>query len=316
MYKYDLSIYVPTYNHEKFIKKALDSIFMQKTKYTYQVLVGEDCSTDNTREILKEYEQTHKQYIKTGQLQIFYRKHNMYNDTPDNSADLKARCVGRYIIALEGDDYWIDENKIEQQISFLDENPEYIAVSHNCIIVDENNKLKKEKYPECKQKEYTIAHYMSDILPGQLTTLMYRNIYILSNVDCSLLYKGLSPGDKLIVLVLLCYGKIFCMQKSMSAYRHVVNQGDSFSARYRYNFVDSEKWYKEVVQYLYNHKEPYVKNGELLYIRCIMKGIKERQCTIKEAISYLKIIQHVPYSLYKWVIYKIRKDIMHDELWV
>ena len=51
-----LSIYVPTYNHEKYIARALDSILMQKTDYAYEVLVGEDASTDNTRAILKEYE--------------------------------------------------------------------------------------------------------------------------------------------------------------------------------------------------------------------------------------------------------------------
>ena len=51
-----LSIYVATYNHEHYITQALDSILMQETKYTYEVLVGEDCSTDNTRAILKEYE--------------------------------------------------------------------------------------------------------------------------------------------------------------------------------------------------------------------------------------------------------------------
>ena len=127
-----LSIYVATYNHESYIIRALDSIFMQKTKYRYEVLVGEDCSTDRTREILKQYEKEHQEYIKDGALKIYYRKTNMHKYKLNNSYDLEMRCKGKYIIALEGDDYWVDENKIEIQVDFLENHSQYIAVSHNC----------------------------------------------------------------------------------------------------------------------------------------------------------------------------------------
>ncbi len=316
MFNYDLSIYVATYNHEAYIERALDSIFMQKTKYTFEVLVGEDCSTDNTREVLKKYEKTHNEYIESGQLKIYYRNHNMYNEEIDNADDLKARCKGKYIIALEGDDYWLDDKKMEKQISFLDNHSEFIAVSHNCKVVDEYGKSIDEKYPECKQEEYLISHYMSDILPGQLTTMMYRNIYANPAVNCSLLHKGLSPGDKLIVLTLLCNGKIYCMQECMSAYRHVTTHGDSFSAKYKYSFKESERWYKEVLLYLDKEVPSMARYGDVLYIRCLMKGIKERQCSIIEAVSRLKIVHHKFYAFWKWGVYKTRKDILHKEIWI
>lgn len=316
MFNYDLSIYVATYNHEKYIERALDSIFMQESKYTFEVLVGEDCSTDNTREVLKKYEKKHGEYIASGQLKIYYRSYNMYNEEINNADDLKARCKGKYIIALEGDDYWIDNKKIEKQISFLDNHPEFIAVSHNCKVVDEHGNSIDEKYPECKQKEYSISHYMSNILPGQLTTLMYRNIYDNPKINCSLLHKRLSPGDKLIVLTLLCNGKIYCMQECMSAYRHVTTYGDSFSANYKYSFKESERWYKEVVLYLDDEVPSMARYGEILYIRCLMKGIKEKQCSIIEAVTRLKIVHHKFYALWKWCGYKIRKDILHKEIWI
>lgn len=313
---YDLSIYVATYNHEKYIKKALDSIFEQKTQHTFEVLVGEDCSTDQTREVLKQYEKTHSKYVISGQLKIFYRQHNMYKEQPDNADDLKMRCKGKYIIALEGDDYWTDDKKIEKQMSFLDNHPEFIAVSHNCEVVDESGKTTGEKYPECKQIEYSISHYMSNILPGQLNTLMYRNIYVNPIINCDLLYKGLSPGDKLIILVLLCYGKIYCMQDCMSAYRHITTHGDSFSAKYRYDFKDSERWYREVVFYLDIVAPSMLKYGEALYVRCLMKGIKEGQCTLGDAIRKSKILKHKFNALYEWIVYKFRKDLLHKELWI
>lgn len=315
-YKYDLSIYVATYNHEKYIKRALDSIFGQKTNHTYEVLVGEDYSTDRTKETLKQYEKDHNQYVANGQLKIFYRDHNMYRERPDNADDLKSRCKGKYIIALEGDDYWIDDRKIEKQISFLESHSEYIGVSHNCIVVDENGNVTGEKYPECKRSEYSISDYMSNILPGQLTTLMYRNIYSDLAVNCSLLQKGLSPGDKLIVLVLLCYGKIYCMQECMSAYRHITTHGDSFSAKYKYSFENDERWYREVVFYLDAVAPSLTKYGDELYVRCIMKGIKERQCTIGKAIKSCKIVRNKFDSLWAWCVYKVHKDILHKELWL
>lgn len=316
MHNPDLSIYVATYNHEKYIKRALDSIFSQKTSHTYEVLVGEDCSTDRTKEILKQYEKNHNQYVVNGQLKIFYRDHNMYREQPDNADDLKSHCKGKYIIALEGDDYWTDNEKIEKQMSFLDGHPEFIGVSHNCTIVDEDGNVTGEKYPECKRSEYSILDYMSNILPGQLTTLMYRNIYSNSTIDCSILQKGLSPGDKLIVLVLLCHGKIYCIQEHMSAYRHITTHGDSYSARHRYSFEDDERWYREVVFYLNTVAPSLAKYGEELYIRCIMKGIKERQCTIGQVIKDCKIVKNKFNTLWAWCVYKIRKDILHKELWL
>lgn len=145
-----LSIYVATYNHENYIEKALDSIFMQVTDYSYEVLVGEDCSTDNTRKVLKRYENQHLDLVEKGILKIFYRDHNMYREKPNNVTDLIYRCSGKYIIALEGDDFWTDKNKIQTQIEFLENNDDYIAVAHECIVVDKNSNLLQEVYPDRK----------------------------------------------------------------------------------------------------------------------------------------------------------------------
>lgn len=146
-----LSVMIPTYNHERYIVKALDSVFMQETEYTYEVLVGEDASTDGTRHVLKEYESEHKYDA----LHVFYRKHNMRNDPISNQKDLRLRCQGKYIITLEGDDYWIDKDKIQRQISFLENHPDYVTVAHNCKIVNENNEPVDFSYPECKNNEYS-----------------------------------------------------------------------------------------------------------------------------------------------------------------
>ena len=102
----------------------------------------------------------------------------------------------------------------------------------------------------------------------------------------------------------------------MSAYRHITTHGDSFSAKYKYSFENDERWYREVVFYLDAVAPSLTKYGDELYVRCIMKGIKERQCTIGNAIKSCKIVRNKFDSLWMWCVYKVRKDILHKELWL
>lgn len=283
-----LSIYVATYNHEKYIVQALESIRMQKTQYTYEVLVGEDCSTDKTREVLKEYERTHPGFLK-----VYYREHNMHKEKINNAADLKKRCTGKYIIALEGDDYWIDPYKIEKQISFLESHDDYLAVAHNCMVVNEKSEQIDEKYPECYDSEYELKHYMRGILPGQLTTVMYRNYLTNDIFDTSFLNCGIQPGDKRLFFSLICNGKIRCIQEKMSAYRHVTNGGSSYSANVKHNFEKQRIWYLEQLKYAYRIKnESAVKIAEYLYLKEALAGIKNGDCSIRETLVYIKVIEH------------------------
>ncbi len=307
-----LSIYIPTYNHEKYIVRALDSVLMQKTKYNFEVLVGEDCSKDSTREILKEYEKQHP-----GKLQIFYREKNMHNTECNNARDLKRRCKGKYIIGLEGDDFWTDENKIEKQIDFLENHPEYIAVSHNCVVVDGNSEPNGEAYPQCTDEEYTTMHFFCDILPGQLTTVMYHNYYLEdSEFDYSILEKGLTPGDRLLYFALLCHGKVFCMQETMSAYRHIVAHGSSFSANYKFDFFKHKKWQQALIEYIKKHSgKKELKIAEYQYLYFIFKGLLSKQITFKQAVQEYSAISHkisVILIAFKRII---NKKILHKKIY-
>lgn len=307
-----LSIYVATYNHEKYIVKALESILMQKTKYSYEVLIGEDCSTDNTRAILKEYEKK-----LPSNFTIFYREKNMSKLEIGNTMDLKLRCRGKYIIALEGDDFWIDELKIEKQIDFLETHPDYVAVAHNCIVVDADSVPNGEKYPECTDNEYTLRHYACDIFPGQLTTVMSHNYMLGDCFDNSLCLKRTVAGDRSIYFSLIANGKVYCMQEVMSAYRHIVKGGTSFSATYKYDFNEREKWHMDLVTYAYsiNNNEA-ILIAEFLYSKNIFYAAVKKYIKNKEVNNYLKIIKHkfkVMLLLCKLVI---SKKILHKKLYL
>ena len=265
-----VSVVVPTYGHEKYIEKAINSVLMQKVNFNYEVLVGEDCSLDNTREILKAMEPNLPDFV-----HIFYREKNMGMGTNGNSSDLSKRAKGKYFIMLEGDDYWIDENKLQEQVNFLETHPDYIAVAHNTEIVDQNNEIIQGKsYPECKNAEYTLNDFLDGILCGQTTTILSRKDYLLLP---SLKSVAGYPGDRAKVFILAAFGRVYCIQKKMSAYRYITNGGYSYSATVEKNHKASKqdvwkekslKMYKNMIEYSTNHiktKESILVSEKLYY---------------------------------------------------
>lgn len=310
MEKVMLTICVPVYNHEMYIVKALDSIRMQNTKYSYEVLIGEDCSTDNTRKVLQKYQRN-----SPNNFHYYYRKENMYNSNVTNLQDLKNRSSGKYIITLEGDDYWISNNKIQCQIDFLEKHPNYIAVCHDCQMVDRYSNILNITYPQIRENEYLWKHYMSGFLPGQTATLLYRNIYRTGNYDTSILNLGLMPGDRLLSFVLLSYGQIYIMNKKMSAYRYVTNGGSSFSATFQATRKDEIYYYKKLMQYAKKIKRSSYKYSECLYFRSIVRGLKSGEYSNREfCLDYIDISDKI-YVLRKWLKYKLAKDILKKEIW-
>ena len=306
-----LSVYVATYNHEKYIVRALDSILMQKTKYNFEVLVGEDCSTDSTRAVLKEYEKQHPD-----KFTIFYREKNMHNTSCNNARDLKQRCRGKYIIALEGDDFWTDEYKIEKQISFLENHPEYIAVAHRCVVVDEDSNPNGETYPQCLDSEYTFKHFFSELMPGQLATVMYRNYMKDASFDASLVSKGLTPGDRLLYFSLLCHGRIYCFDETMSAYRHITNHGTSFSATHTFNYERQTAWQKELILYANKHcTKAEIKIAEYQYLYLIPWGLKTKQINIKRAVKDFCSLKYGVSAVFIGIKRFINKKILHKTLY-
>lgn len=109
-----LSIVLITYNHEKYIREALDSILIQKTNFNFEIVIGDDCSTDATPDICREYASIHSN--------INYQRYDSNGGVPINWNKTISRCSGKYIAMLEGDDYWINENKLQKQVDILEAN--------------------------------------------------------------------------------------------------------------------------------------------------------------------------------------------------
>lgn len=268
-----LSVICTTYNHEKYIRQALDSILMQKVNFKYEVIVGEDCSPDNTREILKEYEKKYPDIFT-----MVYRDKNI--GAKNNGKDLISRASGKYLITLECDDFWVDENKLQKQIDYLETHPKVMAVAHRVVMVDQNgNEIKDADYPECTKKRYTFRDYRNEILPGQTATIIKRNIYKMGLIDLERAFSVDGPGDRKSVLIFLSYGEVHCFPDVMSAYRYVTT-GTSFSAKTaQFNEVQANtyitKTYKSLLDFAKEciHNKKAIKTAEQLYFLYCTKNI-------------------------------------------
>ncbi|MCX5807669.1 MAG: glycosyltransferase [Proteobacteria bacterium] len=106
-----------TYNHEPYIAKAIEGVLMQKTGFPFELIIGEDCSTDRTREIVLEYQKKHPNIIRvlTSESNVGMHK---------NLRHVYDACRGKYIAYCEGDDYWHNPLKLKKQVECLESHPD------------------------------------------------------------------------------------------------------------------------------------------------------------------------------------------------
>lgn len=265
----DVSVLVAVYNHEAYIRQALSSVLMQKVNFRFEVLIGEDCSTDQSREVIDGMALP-ENFIR------IYNERNL--GIRENYRKLYGRMRGRYFIVLEGDDYWTDERKFQIQYDFLESHPEYIAAAHRTRVVNRAGTPIAVRYPECRHAEYTLRDYEKGLLPGQTATVMRRN-YWAGQGYCPFPDCGTYPaGDRVNAFYYLTNGKVYCMPQVMSAYRFVVNGGSSFSATYRYDVQKEWAFYSGL--YCYVQENPVQAEARLciekmyafFLLKCAVRG--------------------------------------------
>ena len=248
-----ISIVVTTYNHERYIERCLRGIAMQQCSYPFEVLIGEDCSPDGTREVLKRLEAE-----LPDNFHFFYREHNMGAMGDNNSNDLVARARGKYLACCEGDDFWTYEHKLQRQVDFLEQNPDYVACFHHCTVVGADDQPNGEHYPDCPQEDYSFREFFYITMPGQLATFLCRREPYLAAKERYLALQRYDnyASDRRNAFILLVEGKIRCFQEEWSAYRHITSGGTSHSATFSYSrdFAQNEVLYGQtLVDYARRH---------------------------------------------------------------
>lgn len=128
-----ISVHMITYNHEFYVAQAIESILNQQTDFKYELVIGEDCSTDNTRSVILGYQNKFPDIIRVITSDANVGMHQ-------NSIRTTNACQGKYMAYCEGDDYWHNTNKLQVQVDFLEANPDYVMVHSNvnCFYMDTN----------------------------------------------------------------------------------------------------------------------------------------------------------------------------------
>jgi len=228
-----VSIAMITYKQSKYLRQAIDSVLSQNVDFKYEIIVGDDCSPDNTKEILEDYKQKYPN--------IFQILNHPKNIGPTNNFyEVLSKCKGKYIAGLEGDDYWLDANKLRKQVRFLEKNHEFSGIASFTRRVNENEEFinifpKKENIKDNEIFNiYNITNYLN--LKNKdddfhLSTMMYRNIYINNSNIKNLITSTNFVGDVQVKMLVLNMGKIRIMDEETLCYRFIDNKSTSFSAQ-------------------------------------------------------------------------------------
>lgn len=223
-----VSVAMITYNHERFIAQALDSILMQRVDFTYEIVVGEDCSTDTTREILLGYQKKYPEKIR-----LLLPDKNL--GMMVNFVATLSECRGDYIALLEGDDYWTSPDKLQKQVNLLDAHPECSACFHNVLTVHEGDSQKE--YLFHKRSLAKRFFDLKDIVSSHF-------IPTCSTVFRARLYDAFPPwfldmpmGDWPLHILNAEHGSYVYIDEVLAAYR--IHGGGTWSSRSRLAVLES-----------------------------------------------------------------------------
>ena len=217
-----VSVLIMVYNHEKYLEECLNSIVNQKTNFKYEILVHDDCSTDNSKKIIEKF---HNKY--PSKIIPLYEEENQYSKGVKIIEDLLIpKMKGKYFCFCEGDDYWVDNSKLQKQYVFLEKNKEYKFCVHNSIIVDKDSKVIRKKIVLKDGGDLNCE----DFITGGGGFVCTNSIFACSSLAKKLpKYFDYMSFDYIWQVYLSSCGKTYCLSDIMSAYRF--RSGESWTER-------------------------------------------------------------------------------------
>ena len=205
-----VSVFCMVYNHEPFLEQCLEGFLMQKCLFDFEIVVGEDCSKDKSREILLKYQSKFP-----GKFNLLL--HNQNVGAFNNQNIVLSNCTGKYIAMCEGDDYWTDPLKLQKQVDFLEENGGYVACFTNAKIINEIDNIQSvfvNGLNEGKVNDSVIGISGGALYPT--CSLLFR----MSNFKAKLFLDIPElAGDDLLILSLAQQGSVFFLNYETCVYR-------------------------------------------------------------------------------------------------
>lgn len=210
-----LSILITYYNQETYVSRSLNSVFSQKLNEDFEVLIGDDGSTDDTCKIVNDYANRYP-----GRIRLFIqprdnsKKYNPVERASKNRLDLLKNANGDYVCFLDGDDEYCDNTWLQESIDILKQNKKFSGVAHNYKETYEDG---KENFPNgiYGHTYITAKKYCKDLYT-HAGTILFRNIFNIQDYEKLISLKSFDDTD--ITFYFLNYGDLYCVNKVVYTY--------------------------------------------------------------------------------------------------
>jgi glycosyltransferase involved in cell wall biosynthesis len=216
-----VSVCIFTYNHEHFIAQTIEGVLAQRTDFDFEIVIGEDCSADQTRKIVQSYQERYPQKIRA-----LLQPVNL--GMMKNNANTILQGRGDYIALLDGDDYWTYDRKLQVQVDFLDANPEYVFCFHDARILDMRKGWREGTCCGVDHKKIiSFADLICDVNIPTLGLLFRRSALINYPPPW---FNGLNAPDRPLFLLLASNGPGYYFNETWGVYR--LHEGGNWTGRH------------------------------------------------------------------------------------
>lgn len=281
-----VSVVILTYNQKNFIGKAIESALAQETNFDFEILVGDDCSTDGAQEVIQSYQNQYPDKVKA----ILHSK-NLGQNGLFNTIETLKLATGDYIAPMDGDDYWTSPHKLQIQVDFMEAHPNFSACFHNALITYEDGTPSHELNTPDQKTIITVEDLVGEDEIWFMATsavmfkngLMYYPEWFLQSTS----------GDIPRYVILAKQGPIGYVSGVMSVYRK--NRGGaSFrdhyrDARFLYNRI---KMYEGINKELGQQYDDLLKRNIARYYKMLLEARQYQKSYFRRAnlaIKYLEL---------------------------
>jgi glycosyltransferase involved in cell wall biosynthesis len=203
-----VSVLMITYNHERYLRQAIESVMAQKTTFAFELVIGEDCSTDGTFAIVSEFAGRYPDKIRA-----IRRERNL--GAHRNFIETLRGCRGRFVALLEGDDYWTVDDKLARQALVLQALPECAICFARARVVQEDGSQPPWDYPMWNRSRYTAGALMEENFVPTCTAVFRQGLLL----EIPNWFYGVTFGDWALHLLLAQCGDLYFLRETMAVYR-------------------------------------------------------------------------------------------------
>ena len=244
-----------TYNHQSFVRQALDSVLMQKVSFPYEIVIGDDCSTDGTREIVCEYQRNHP-----GKIRLLLAKRNLWKEISGGcgavmvTAILRS-CLGNYVAMLEGDDYWGDPRKLQTQLNLLEANPKLSGCFTAALFLNQASGQENLFRPHVLKESYDFEDFIQGPTAVTASVVYRRGLF-----DDLPSWLGTLPASDLALNLLnLQHGPYGFIPEPMCVYR--VHGGGVWSGKSQSQRLKGDEAMLRTIELHFPHYAPAIRRA-------------------------------------------------------